>query len=46
MVEGVEKQNWLQDLAQVGRAQQTCGGAWGRPRLRGTIARALLGGGD
>ena len=27
MVEKVEKHEWLQDLAQIGRAHQTCDGA-------------------
>src|SRR5713226_7368677 len=40
MVEEVEKHERLQDLAEVGRAHQTCGGPCFRPRVRRTIARA------
>src|ERR1700704_2928105 len=44
MVEKVEKHEWLQDLAHglIKRVARPCV----RPRVRCTIARALLGGGD
>jgi hypothetical protein len=41
MVEKVEKHEWLQDLAQVGRAHQTCGGTV-RPRSPAPCSEAVI----